>query len=198
MKSIIFLFAFLTTTISFAQIDKSTLSGVQITKKQTYSVSDTIPAVFYLKNQQKQEQSAWYLNGKFVSAQAIKTINPSSIQEITVEKETTEINGIVYEGAIQIITKDGYQPSFISLNALKKKYTNLTDSPVVFFLNDEVIHADYDEYIVDEKYILKINIDKLQSKKEGLDLTIVKLITRTEENLKKANTIYIRGEATEN
>jgi hypothetical protein len=192
MKTILCFLVLLNATISFSQINQSTLSGIQISEKQTYSANDTIPAVFHSNNQQEQHQPALYINKKLVPYQAIKTIGVDYIQEIKVEKESREMNGMVYKGAILITTKDGYQPSFISLNALKKKYTKLSDNPVIFLLNEEVIHADYDEYLVDEKYILKINIDKFQNEKEGLDLTVVKLITRTEENLKEANTIYIR------
>jgi len=56
-----------------------------------------------------------------------------------------------------------------------------------------VIDGDYDKYIVDENYILQINVEKVENKAENLEFYLVKLLTRTEENIKEFKKIYLRG-----
>ena len=62
-------------------------------------------------------------------------------------------------------------------------------------LNEEIIDMDYDSFIVDEKYILKIETQAIKNSKEQLDMNIIKVITRTKSNIEKANTIIIKGVA---
>ena len=81
----------------------------------------------------------------------------------------------------------------MTLNELKKQYTKLSDLPTVFLLNDEIINTNYDEFLVDEKFILKIEVETMENANEKLNLQFIKIITRTEENLKQANTIILRG-----
>lgn len=47
--------------------------------------------------------------------------------------------------------------------------------------------------IVDENYILKIIIEKIDNKEENLQVNIIRLLTKTEENIKKSKQIWIRG-----
>ena len=52
---------------------------------------------------------------------------------------------------------------------------------------------DYDEFNVDENYILKIEVQSVENSKENLNINVIRLITRTKENLEKANTIILKG-----
>ena len=56
-----------------------------------------------------------------------------------------------------------------------------------------IINADYDNFVVDENNLLKIIVDKLQNAKESIDLGLIKLLTKSDENLKKANEVILRG-----
>ena len=47
--------------------------------------------------------------------------------------------------------------------------------------------------MVDEKNIMQIKVVKLDNLENAENLYFIKLLTRTKGNLKKANTIYIRG-----
>ena len=62
-------------------------------------------------------------------------------------------------------------------------------------LNDKIINTDYDSFIVDEKYILKIETQAIKNSKEQLDMNVIKVITRTKGNIETANTIIIKGVA---
>jgi len=92
-----------------------------------------------------------------------------------------------------LVTKSTYKPKLISLNKLKLKYTNLKQNSTIFKIDNEIVNADYENYLVDEKYILKIDIEKFENRTEKLIFNIINLITKTEENIKKANTIILRG-----
>jgi len=60
-------------------------------------------------------------------------------------------------------------------------------------IDNEIISGEYNKYIVDEKYILKIIVEKIENKEENLQVNIVRLLTKTEENIKKSKQIWIRG-----
>ena len=51
----------------------------------------------------------------------------------------------------------------------------------------------YDKYFVDENYILNIIVEKVENKAEKLKFKLIKLLTRTEENIKESKIIHIRG-----
>lgn len=73
------------------------------------------------------------------------------------------------------------------MNNLKLKYTNVKDNSTIFKIDDEIINADYENYLVDEKYILRIIVEKFENK------NIINLTTKTPENIKKSKEIIIRG-----
>jgi hypothetical protein len=99
----------------------------------------------------------------------------------------------MYYGQIHITTKNSYNPKIISLTELKEKYTNLKSEPTIFIIDGEIITSDYDEYVVDENLLWRIYIDKVENEKENIDLKFIKLLTKSEENLKKPAEIRIRG-----
>jgi len=92
-----------------------------------------------------------------------------------------------------IETESGYDPKFISLKAFLKKHLNLDANPVIFQIDENIINEDYNDYVVDEKYILKVIVQKIKTSDKATDINHIKLITRTAENIKKANQIIIGG-----
>jgi hypothetical protein len=60
-------------------------------------------------------------------------------------------------------------------------------------IDGDIVNADYDNYVIDENNLLTIIIDKFQNTKERIDLGLIKLLTKSEENIKKRNQIMIRG-----
>jgi hypothetical protein len=60
-------------------------------------------------------------------------------------------------------------------------------------IDGNVINADYDKYMVDENYILQIIVDEVKNEKEKIDFELIKLLTRSEPNIKKSKEIRIRG-----
>lgn len=60
-------------------------------------------------------------------------------------------------------------------------------------MDGPIIYTDYDTFLVGEDFILKIIVDKIKPSKDGIEINLVKLITKTPENIKDANEIRIRG-----
>ena len=52
---------------------------------------------------------------------------------------------------------------------------------------------EYDKYMIDENNLLRIIVDKIENTKEKIDLGVIKLLTKSDENMKKLNEIKIRG-----
>lgn len=57
-------------------------------------------------------------------------------------------------------------------------------------LNNDFIKLDYSEFLIDEKYILKLEVESMY--KQIGSIQIVRILTKTEENIKTANEIRIR------
>ncbi|MFL5739884.1 MAG: hypothetical protein ACJ75B_06675 [Flavisolibacter sp.] len=154
---------------------------------------DTSLKVIYANKEGNINKIAFFLNGQLVNQTLLETLNPNQIESINVVKDDIQIDNIQYSGQIHIKTKAGYIPKLISLNELKEKYTNLKDKLVVFMIDGNVIIADYDKYLVDESYLLTIIVDKIENTQEKIDLGLIKLLTRSDENIKKVKEIRIRG-----
>ncbi|MDI3318487.1 hypothetical protein [Pinibacter soli] len=85
-----------------------------------------------------------------------------------------------------------YNPRIISLNALKQKYTKLSDSTVVFFVIDnQIVNEDYRKFLVDENNLLRIIIDPMYRANKA-DVTMISVFTKTKENIEKFCTLRIR------
>lgn len=200
MKRILLLIFMLSSFNLISQVPVDTLagklSGLKTGVRVIYSENDTVPVVVNLKEGKKGTNVLFYLNEEVVDGQIINAINPNQIEEVKVEKESIQFNEVNYDGIIYIQTKESYTPKFISLNELKEKYLKLSeDASTLFMLNDKIINTDYDSFIVDEKYILKIETQAIKNSKEQLDMNVIKVITRTKGNIEKANTIIIKGVA---
>jgi hypothetical protein len=197
MKKIFLSVMLLVIAASYSQVLTGKVPGVNISKPE-YSMNDTIIRVVYSKPQLDfTKKPAVYINGTLIKEMNLSAINPNGIELINIEKEEVEIDHIKYYGKIFIKTKDNYDYSpipLISLNNLKAKYLSSLKGSVIFQIDNKQVIADYDEYLVNEKNILKIIVEDFENEKEKLKLHFVKLVTRTEENVKQANKIIIRGE----
>lgn len=161
------------------------------TKKQyERATKDTVPQV-YIQQKNNDLLPLVYLNNKCVEYLYLKTIHPDLIEKIEIEKDSVNLNGNKYYGKIYISLKKGYKPVLMSLNELKRKYTE-TSKPTIFTINREIIDEDYDKVVLDEKFIHSIEISDISISKEGINITMINIFTRTTENIENANRIYLR------
>ena len=191
MKKIFLSAMLLLLVASYSQVLTGKVPGVNISKP--YSMNDSIIRVIYSTPRlNSTKKPAYYINGTLVNQNILQTLNQNEIESINIEKEEVEIDNIKYEGKIFINTKNAYKPQIISLNNLKEKYLSSLIGPVIFQIENEQVIGNYDEYPIDEKYIFKIIVEDFENEKEKLKLHFIKIILKTEENIKKANN-RIRG-----
>ena len=192
MRKAFFIASILLSINSFGQIKAEKVKGLKITNQVTIPDNDTIIKVVYKNENKNDKKPAYFINGKLANESILRSINPNEIETVNVEKENIEIENAKYYGKLYIVTKSTYKPKFISLNNLKLKYTNIKDNSTIFQIDDEIINADYDKYLVNENYILSIVVDKFENQNEKLKLNLIKLVTKSEENIKNSE-IRIRG-----
>ncbi|WP_310556453.1 hypothetical protein [Flavobacterium sp.] len=190
MKKLLFIITIFLSINSYSQQLTGKATDLQRIAKRT--VNDTIIKVIYKNEIENTKKPAYFINSKFVNKTIIKYIKPNTIENVKIEKGNFEIDNVKYYDKIIIETKENYKPKFISLSDFKLKHTNIKENSVVFHIDDELINADYQKFIIDENYILSVVIEKFENQSQKLNLTFIKLVTKTEENIKKANDI-IRG-----
>lgn len=172
---------------------KDAVAALNSSIKNKEFVVDTIPILEFRKAENGGLQPVYYINGEITNSTIIKTIDPHLIDSIHLEKEEIVIKDKKYYGQIFLKMKNEYHPEFISLTDLRSKYLGHASKPVIFMINDDIVKGNYEQYLVDEKFILKIIVDNVEDKEQKLNVEIVRLLTKSEENIKKAKEIRIRG-----
>jgi hypothetical protein len=136
---------------------------------------------------------AYYLNGELVSEHTLRTLNPAIIEDIRIEKQNITIKNDKYYGQVFVKTKSDYKLQLISLTDLKLKYTDLKKGFAIFMIDNEIINYNAGNLLIDENNILSISIEKIENRNERHKINFVKILTRTEENIRKSKEIRIRG-----
>jgi hypothetical protein len=193
MRQILIITMAFFTLNAYGQIKNLEVPQVKNTNTQFVSQNDTVLKVVYVNSHDSERSPAYYLNGQFVNETILKTLNPNAIDNIRVEKQEIKVETQKYYGQIFINTKGDYRPILISLSDIKSKYTNLKNTPTIFMIDNEIINGDFDKCIVDENYLLRISIEKIENRKEKLHFNLIQILTKTEENIKKSKEIRIRG-----
>jgi carboxylesterase type B len=178
---------------ALGQINNLKVPLVKSTNTQLVSQNDTVLKVFWVCSNDSERNPAYYLNGQFVNESILKTLNPKVIDKIRVEKQEIIVENQKYYGQIFINTKEDYSPKLVSLNDLKSKNTNLKDATTIFMIDNEIVNGNYDKCIVDENYLLRISIEKIENEKEKLHFYLIQILTMSEENIRKSKEIRIRG-----
>lgn len=193
MRRILVLVITSLTINAFGQTDDLKTKIVYNSNKIEKTANDTIPQVSYINPNDSDRKPAFYINGNYINGIILETISPQLINSVNVVRRDIEIDGKKYYGQIYIQLKKDYNPKLISLTDLKLKYTTLPNISSIFMIDNEIADGDYGKCIVDEKYILKIIVEKIVNKEEDLEVNIIRLLTKTEENIKKSKQIWIRG-----
>lgn len=190
MKKTFLILTLLLSVYSFGQLKSEKLNELKITQTAIHAENDTILKTIYKKEVENNKKPAVFINEKLVNESILYTMNPNEIESINVEKNEFKIEDVNYYGKIKISTKNKYNPKLISLNNLKSKYVKTSMNDVIFILNNEIISANYDNYVVDENYILKLVVENYE--KEKLKISFINIITKTEDNIKKSKEIILR------
>ncbi len=194
MKFIVFIFSLFCFNPIFCQFVPDSVIGVDISKLQRYSETDTVPIV-RMENTKVTNNVIWYVNGEQVDDHIISNLNLDHIENLEIFKDTVRVKNQDYFGKIVITLKDDININWISLSELNDKYLyNPQSRSVLFMINGKAVDKDYNSFFVDEYYILKLQTQEVVNSNLGLDLLVVEIVFRTKENLKKANMIRIKGD----
>lgn len=163
---------------------------------QTFSEDSEMRIVYadQAKDTNSGQKPAIFINGQFIKNESFyRTIDANQIDSISVQKVEFEKDGYIYNGKILITTKSDYTPNLITLTAFSKKHITLDGNPVIYQIDEDFIHDNPDECIIDENHILKVVVDKIKTTDTGIDINVVQLITRSPKNITKANQVRIKG-----
>lgn len=181
-------------TISVTVHAQNTESKSALSRHQLFTLDDTLISVTNHKDEKPGLAPAIFINGALTNVLHNGGINFEKIADIRIEKDTFEIGDNRYYGKIMIELEKTYQPNFISVSELIRRHTDLTRNPDLLLIDGEPVSCSFNDSYIDAHYILKIDINEIRSASAGDTIRIARLITRTEENVKNANTIYIRGQ----
>jgi len=183
-------FAFLSIT-TFGQIIGK-VKGLNITKTET--INDTVIKVIYKNGRLfgNQQPPAVFYNEKLVSYSLLSTINPESISTINVIKKDTIIDSVKYNGKIMIQGKTNGNHNYMTLNEFKMKYVSPSDNFPVFQIDGDIIDNDYDTYLIDEKYILKVIVTPIENTKQKIKIDFINLLTKSNKNIEESAPIILK------
>ncbi|MES2430901.1 MAG: hypothetical protein V4556_08180 [Bacteroidota bacterium] len=170
---------------------KARSAGVEVVASSEIEIDTTLKIINASKKINLQKQPAYFLNGELVSSTLISNLDPKLIDSINVVNGKIEIDNIEYYGQYRVKTKNNYSPKIISLAEIKKKYTALKNKPAIFMIDGIIINDDYNNYYVDENYLLRIIIDKVENKKERINIGFIKILLRTKKNIEDLKIIRI-------
>lgn len=184
--------ALIFSTAVAAQVHSGKTSGLDARATNTQR-PDTTLKVIYANQTQSGPRPAYFINGSLVKSLTFPDISTNSIENINVVQGDTVVGNVLYSGRLFIETKKGMTPKLISLTGLKNKYTDLKGKTVLFTLDGNLVDDDYDNYLVDENNLLTIIVDKSKVKLGTTPPDLIRLLTRSEANIKARNQIMIRG-----
>jgi hypothetical protein len=174
-------------------IAQNTNLNSPVSEKPLYTLEDTIISVTCHQEESNRLPPALFVNGTFQEALLNGGVNLEKITDIRIIRDTVEIDNKVYYGKVMIELEKDYRPRYLSVSEMICKYTKLSSIPDILMIDDEIISCNFDESYIDEHYMLSIDVRKTRSATDGDPICIVRMSTRTEDNVKKANTIYLRG-----
>ena len=180
--------AFLSTT-TFGQLTGK-VKGLNITKPVT--INDTVIKVVYNSKKIIKNPPAFFYNGKLIDYSLMSAFNPENIATMNVVKKDTIIDSVKYYGRIMIQGKTTSNQNYISLNEFKLKYISPSENATVFQIDGNIIDADYDSYLIDEKYILKVIVTPIENTKQKIKIDFINLLTKSAKNIEDSNQILLR------
>lgn len=159
---------------------------------------DSALSTYYFPTKKDKSIPCYEINGITYDKMLLQVLDPESIKSIEIGKDSLTIDGKTYYGKVIIQLKPEYKANFITLETLINKHLSLEDCPVIIQVNGNVLETYDAEYMLDENYILKINVRKTNTLQPGLDVYLINLLTKTTENIEAANhpKIRIRGKST--
>ena len=178
--------------LSFAQekdllrdqkIIQNQISGLKVISSHHYSMDDKKPKVIYPNLQEVLAE----IDERMINLNSFRFINPNNIESLHHDK----LSGEKDIACLIIKTKPNAEQNMMTLQEFIIKYHKELPKKLIFSVDNEIINEAPGNILVDEKYIMKVEISSL-GKVNNDETVYFKLSTRTTKNVKEANTIYIR------
>nr|WP_068890688.1 hypothetical protein [Pedobacter panaciterrae] len=100
-------------------------------------------------------------------------------------------------GEVYVMTKNPGGFNFMTLEEIKNKYVKSPAPATLYMVDNDLIKGNMANFKIDEHYILSINVlsesDFGSLKGSIKDMDIIRITTKSEENLERAGQVYIRG-----
>lgn len=170
-------------SVKITKVSDNKFSGLTIKSYHQYSMDDKKPKVVYPHSQEVMVE----IDGRITNSNSFRLINPDNIESINYYTSNDEKGLNCYV----IKTKADVKQNIITLSELITKHYKKIYERIMFSIDGEMINETPGNILIDEKYLMKIEISSLG--KVNNDGTVYfKLLTRTTKNVQEANTIYIR------
>lgn len=126
----------------------------------------------------------YYIDSVLVKNANVGMFEPMQIENINIAKGSK----------VYITLKKDVPFNLVTLQSLAVKYLKSKKATGILYTIDGKLITDA-EALINEKHILSISIatDQLISSLPGVKVTMLKVLTRSKENIERANTVYIRG-----
>ena len=173
-------------SVKIADVLQNKIQNLNIFSHHQYSMSDKKPKILY-PDLNKPEYPYMFLNDSPTSIEMIQTLNSKSIESVSREKYK-DLHSSKEEERVIIKTK----VKMISMVDFMKKYSIKTDKKVLISIDGEVLNESLENVFVDESNIMQVKVFGLDKIYKENNFTYLKILTRTAENVRKANEILIR------
>lgn len=156
-------------------------------QNETNAAQSNNPAKNEIRVEYRQKQKAspietFLINGKEVTKSLINTLNPDLVEDVS-----------KVDNVFHITTKQGYFPDIITLNDLRKKYTDVVEKSVVYMIDNYLIKESADLYELDENYIQKVVIEEVGVVSEKQSTQVINIFTKRNWRSGNNSGIMIRG-----
>ena len=162
--------------------------GLNISSFRPYTMDERKPRIIY---HDQQEKPILILNGIETTYEMIKSLNSDTLESISVKKGDT-VDRVQRKDRVIITTQSKRSNVAISLPNLLKKYKIPKSDRMICSINGEIVNENAESMYFDESNLMQITVISLDKVDLNGDLIYLKILTRTPENVKNANTIYIR------
>lgn len=170
-------------SVKITEALENKIPGLNIKPYHQYSMDDKKPKVVYPRSHEVMVE----IDGRIINSSSVRLINPDNIESINYYKSDDEKGLNCYI----IKTKADAKQNIITLSELITKHYKKISERIMFSIDDEMINEAPENILIDEKYLMKIEISSL-GKVNNDETVYFKLLTRTTRNVQEANTIYIR------
>lgn len=153
------------------------------------------------------QRYAWPINNGFVDTTVFTKVTRKKSDPVTVYIGTEKFTGVPFfdvdevealdvqrgseGGSILLTMKKGIHLQFLSINDIQKKYAIPSNASTIWMLNNEFV-TEPDHFKIDSSYLYKIKLEEVPTAIADANTTVVRMFTRSKENINEFTKLRIR------